>query len=67
MNELERQAARMLKKASIKYERVYQYAGCSDVCGRMPRVIVCIEGKIPICFHLEELKDAIEDGSLVEQ
>ena len=64
MNELERQAAQLLKKANIKYERVYQYEGCSETCGRMPRVIVCVSNRIDTCYHLDELKEAIENGLL---
>lgn len=64
MNELERQAKQLLDKANIKYERVYQYAGCSETCGPMPRVIVCFANRIDTCYHLDELIAAIENGTL---
>jgi len=59
------QAKELLTKHNIAFKRVYEYAGCTEEhCGPMPRVIVDIEGKIPVCYCIEELTKAIQESKI---
>jgi hypothetical protein len=65
MNDLEKTFAKLLDEAGIKYNRIWQYEGCSDTCGPMPRVIIDFPFFANrICYHIDELKLAINDGKL---
>jgi len=54
--ELINKAKEILNNSNISFEKVYVYVGCSENCGKMPRVIVRFKNEKPICFHLDELK-----------
>jgi hypothetical protein len=60
--ELVKEAKLMLDMVGIKYSRVYVYEGCTrEMCGPMPRVIVCTEGDVPVCYSLKELAEKYLD------
>lgn len=62
--ELANKAENILHNADIAFERVYVYGGCSEICGKMPRVIVCFKNEAPMCFHLDELNIYVKYGNI---
>jgi hypothetical protein len=62
MTPLEQQACELLKKNNISFIRVYEYVGCNENCGPLPRVIIERENEIPICYHIDELKEKYDQA-----
>jgi hypothetical protein len=59
-------AKSLLDSKGVEYKEVYVYEGCTEQCGKMPRFIVDQAtrnklGDIPVCYHLDELKENLKD------